>query len=331
MLLQRKVIPMLWMIIISFVHGESPIDYEECQNETGALIANAQGLAESYPSNASCTFLSETYCAVDLSDVTQEYIQRCYEASGRIVLATSTAQCNSTLSNVTVFYVSIVNDPQCFWSNCSLDRSYNAIDRYIDLKTLDRYDALFNHSVTNGYCNQFDISTVWKTVLTGMCAVDTLQLQASLPELIVPYEKCKSNNCTKNYTDAAEVYNRMCRGKGGDPYRQSRRTASCTDEAGAETTMADVNIPSCFSEQCTPEAIDEEQLMVAREWRIPISRDYSSCSFEFSNVEAVNASSSSNDGKNDTSSGGRRVFVNELWQWATVLLFMMALPLGTFV
>jgi hypothetical protein len=275
------------------------------------------GLSEAYPSNATCTFLNETYCAVDLSSSTSEYIQKCYEVGGRITLFTSTTECNWTSNNGTALFASISNDPVCSASNCSYDKaSYYEIDRY---------EALFNATALGADCFQYVSHRTQFTTLSGMCAVNTLQLRAALPEVIVPYEKCSSKNCTKNYTTDAEVYNRMCRSKGGDVFRQSERMATCQDSTG-ETVITESNVPLCFSAQCSAEALAEEARFVDQQWTDRIGVDFSTCTITYSNWEAVNATS--NGGNNDTSSGVSHFILDGILQGSTILLTMFAMSVG---
>jgi hypothetical protein len=319
MMSQRAAISFLLIIVLLQAALGQSDDFEEelqkCQNETEAFLANATGLSEAYPSNVTCTFLNETYCAVDLSGSTSDYTQQCYEEGGRISLWTSTAACNWTGNNGTDLYISISNDPVCIAINCTYDKaSYDVTGRY---------ETLLNATGLDAYCFQIESHPVEFTTLTGMCAADTLQLQASLPVVIDPYEKCNSNSCVKNYSSAAEVYYRMCRGKGGDAYRVSKRTATCQNNIGVESVVMESNVPFCISDQCDQDAIAEEGKSLNEHWQNRISRDYATCTFTYDTWEVVNASSS-NDGKNDTSSSGI-VLGYPVWRWTSLIGILMPL------
>jgi hypothetical protein len=256
---------------------------------------------------------------VDLSNATNTFTQRCYEADGRIVLFTSTARCNLTVDDGTI-YASISNDPVCIASNCSLDQArYNVIDRY---------ETLLIDTAVNADCFEYLSGRIQLTTLSGMCAAETLLLQTSLAEVAM-LKKCNtssSSSCVRNYTAAAEVYYRMCRGKGGDAFRAPERMATCLDNIDRETVLTEVNVPFCFSGQCTPDAIREEEQFLNEQWSDGIAPDYQSCGFAYTAWEAVNFT-----GSNDstTSSGGRR-FVNKIWQW-TPLFAILAIPLCVIV
>jgi hypothetical protein len=316
MVFQRAAISFLLIIFfLQAVVAQSDdfvVALEECKNETEAFIANVTGLSEAYPSNVTCTFLNETYCAVDLSNSTSDYIQQCFEEGGRITLFTSTAKCNWTGNNGISLFASISNDPVCSAINCTYDKANDDI--------IGRYKKLLNATDLDAYCFQIDILPIEFTTLTGMCAVDTLQLQDSLPQIIVPYEKCNSKSCMKNYSAAAEVYYRQCRGKGGDAYRQSYRTATCQDSVGTETVVKEANVPLCLSAQCSPDAIVEEGRLVSERWKDPIWPDYSTCNFEYSDWEAVNASSLNGNKSNISSSDSG--FGYPVWQWITLIAIM---------
>jgi hypothetical protein len=231
---------------------------------------------------------------------------------GLITLFTSTAECNWT-SNGTALFASISNDPVCSASNCTfVEAKYNV---------MDRYEALLNATALDASCFLYEHSPIRFTTLSGMCAADTLQLRASLPEVVAPYEKCNSETCAKNYTAAAEVYYRMCRGKGGTPFRQSERSAFCQNfMMGMMTLFKESNVPFCFSAQCSVDALSDEELFENIQWTDRIAEDFFSCSYDYGDWEAVN-SSSSTGGDKETSSGFSHVVADGIWQW-TALVFI---------
>jgi hypothetical protein len=288
MLFQRATITLVWIIFLQALLVQSDDvreGQEKCQNETTAFIANATGLSEAYPTNATCTFLNETHCALDLSSSSRNYIEQCYEAGGRISLVTSTAKCNWTSNNGISLFASISNDPVCISSNCSF--------HYVDPVTYDvghRFDVMLNQSALDAYCDEFKSDTIWTTTLTGMCAAGTFLLQASLPEVTKPYEKCLSESCVTNYAAATEVYLRMCRGEGGNAFRQRNRMATCQNEIGAKVIVEDSNLSFCFSSRCPPEAIDEEERFLNGQWADQVAPDYQTCSYFYSAWEGLNTS-----------------------------------------